>query len=191
MCLTTTPSRCGGKLNISTVDVSSTGVTAVDVALDVDADTAATAATNQRCRAISDSENRRSGSTNRMCRIKCSHSTGKRFTHYLTLSVKIINKSKPCDMKNGMRNLPATTMERRSCSVFPSNGNAPQTRTYKTTPRLQMSARGPSYSKPRNTSGAAYGGDPHHVRNILSGVKVLLNPKSANYTNWKLNKIIA
>lgn len=50
-----------------------------------------------------------------------------------------------------------------------------------------MSALGPSYSRPWNTSGAAYGGDPHHVRSVEFGVNVLLNPKSAN---WKYFHIL-
>lgn len=51
-------------------------------------------------------------------------------------------------MKKGIRNFPATTIERKSCKVLPSKGKAPQTKTYKTTPKLQMSALGPSYSRP-------------------------------------------
>lgn len=62
-----------------------------------------------------------------------------------------IDCDSPCDMKNGILNLPETTILRRSCNVAPSNGNAPHTSTYNTTPKLQMSARGPSYSSPRNT----------------------------------------
>lgn len=89
-------------------------------------------------------------------------------------------KSLPCDIKNGIRNLPATTMLRRSCNVAPSKGNAPHTRTYSTTPRLQISDLGPSYSRPRNTSGAAYGGLPQNVFKKMLGEKVLLKPKSAN-----------
>lgn len=88
--------------------------------------------------------------------------------------------NKPCDIKNGIRNLPDTTIVRKSCNVAPSNGNEPQTNTYKTTPKLQISARGPSYSKPKNTSGAAYGGEPHHVLRYVFGKNVLLKPKSAN-----------
>lgn len=57
----------------------------------------------------------------------------------------------PCDMKNGIRNLPETTILLRSCNVVPSNGKAPQTKTYKTTPKLHISARGPSYSRPKKT----------------------------------------
>lgn len=57
----------------------------------------------------------------------------------------------PCDIKNGIRNFPDTTILRRSCNVAPSNGKAPQTKTYKTTPKLHISARGPSYSRPKKT----------------------------------------
>lgn len=42
----------------------------------------------------------------------------------------------PADIKNGILNFPEITTERSSCIVGPSNGNAPQTNTYKTTPRL-------------------------------------------------------
>lgn len=42
----------------------------------------------------------------------------------------------PVDMKNGMRNFPLSTRARRFCSVLPSKGRAPQTSTYRTTPRL-------------------------------------------------------
>lgn len=62
-----------------------------------------------------------------------------------------VNSNLPCDIKNGIRNLPETTILRRSCNVVPSNGKAPQTKTYKTTPKLHISARGPSYSRPKKT----------------------------------------
>lgn len=39
-------------------------------------------------------------------------------------------------MKYGMRNWPDKTRLRRSCNVEPSKGKAPQTNTYKTTPKL-------------------------------------------------------
>lgn len=42
----------------------------------------------------------------------------------------------PVDMKKGMRNLPLRTRARRFCRVLPSKGKAPQTNTYKTTPKL-------------------------------------------------------
>lgn len=42
----------------------------------------------------------------------------------------------PADIKNGILNFPEITTERNNCIVGPSNGNAPQTNTYKTTPRL-------------------------------------------------------
>lgn len=42
----------------------------------------------------------------------------------------------PVDMKKGMRNLPLSTRARRFCRVLPSNGRAPHTSTYSTTPRL-------------------------------------------------------
>lgn len=42
----------------------------------------------------------------------------------------------PVDMKKGMRNLPLRTRARKFCRVLPSKGNAPQTNTYKTTPKL-------------------------------------------------------
>lgn len=35
-----------------------------------------------------------------------------------------------------MRNLPDKTLSRRMCKVGPSNGSAPQTKTYNTTPKL-------------------------------------------------------
>uniref|UniRef100_A0A1A9ZY17 Uncharacterized protein n=1 Tax=Glossina pallidipes TaxID=7398 RepID=A0A1A9ZY17_GLOPL len=54
----------------------------------------------------------------------------------------------PCDIKYGMRNLPVTTRLFSSSNVLPSNGKAPHTKAYKTTPRLHISALGPSYSKP-------------------------------------------
>ena len=47
----------------------------------------------------------------------------------------------------------------------------------------QMSICGPWYFLPSNTSGAAYGGLPHHVINSFPGVKKLPNPKSE--TNGK------
>lgn len=37
-------------------------------------------------------------------------------------------------IKNGIRKRPERTRSRNDCSVDPSNGNAPQTRTYRTTP---------------------------------------------------------
>lgn len=37
-------------------------------------------------------------------------------------------------MKNGILNLPDNTRSRNDCNVDPSKGNAPHTRTYKTTP---------------------------------------------------------
>lgn len=42
----------------------------------------------------------------------------------------------PVDIKKGTLNRPSRTRDRRSCNVLPSNGNAPQTNTYNTTPRL-------------------------------------------------------
>lgn len=42
----------------------------------------------------------------------------------------------PVDMKKGMRNLPLRTRARRFCRVLPSNGRAPHTNTYNTTPKL-------------------------------------------------------
>lgn len=41
----------------------------------------------------------------------------------------------PDDIQNGIRNLPDKTLSRSDCSVDPSNGKAPQTRTYSTTPK--------------------------------------------------------
>lgn len=40
----------------------------------------------------------------------------------------------PDDMKNGIRKRPDRTRSRSDCSVEPSKGNAPHTRTYSTTP---------------------------------------------------------
>lgn len=37
-------------------------------------------------------------------------------------------------MKNGIRNRPDKTLSRKDCNVEPSNGKAPQTSTYSTTP---------------------------------------------------------
>lgn len=37
-------------------------------------------------------------------------------------------------MKKGIRNRPDNTLSRSDCNVDPSNGNAPQTNTYSTTP---------------------------------------------------------
>jgi len=42
----------------------------------------------------------------------------------------------PVDMKKGTLKRPSRTRDRRSCNVLPSNGNAPHTKTYSTTPRL-------------------------------------------------------
>ena len=42
----------------------------------------------------------------------------------------------PVDIKNGILNLPSRTRERKLCKVLPSNGSAPHTSTYNTTPRL-------------------------------------------------------
>lgn len=42
----------------------------------------------------------------------------------------------PVDMKNGMRNLPSSTLSLRAGKVPPSNGKARQISTYKTTPKL-------------------------------------------------------
>ena len=39
-------------------------------------------------------------------------------------------------MKNGILNLPDKTLSLRDCKEAPSNGSAPQTKTYKTTPKL-------------------------------------------------------
>ena len=48
-------------------------------------------------------------------------------------------------MKNGILNFPDITTDRRSCIVAPSNGSAPQTNTYKTTPRLCNNVVGPKH----------------------------------------------
>ena len=79
----------------------------------------------------------------------------------------------PDDMKNGILNLPDSTLSLSNCKVDPSNGKAPQTSTYSTTPRLwklsneilgfnfysvlhtHTSISGPRYLAPSNTSGAA------------------------------------
>lgn len=37
-------------------------------------------------------------------------------------------------MKNGIRKRPERTLSRNDCKVDPSNGSAPHTRTYNTTP---------------------------------------------------------
>lgn len=42
----------------------------------------------------------------------------------------------PALMKYGILNLPAMTLLRMHCNVEPSNGRAPHTSTYSTTPRL-------------------------------------------------------
>lgn len=39
-------------------------------------------------------------------------------------------------MKYGIRNLPDKTLSLSECNVLPSNGRAPHTKTYKTTPML-------------------------------------------------------
>ena len=39
-------------------------------------------------------------------------------------------------MKNGILNFPEMTTDLSNCIVGPSNGKAPHTNTYKTTPRL-------------------------------------------------------
>ena len=39
-------------------------------------------------------------------------------------------------MKKGILNLPDSTLSLNWCRVGPSNGSAPHTRTYRTTPRL-------------------------------------------------------
>ena len=41
----------------------------------------------------------------------------------------------PDDMKNGIRNLPESTRSLKAGKVDASNGRAPHTNTYKTTPR--------------------------------------------------------
>ena len=38
-------------------------------------------------------------------------------------------------IKKGILNRPDRTLSRSDCNVEPSNGNAPQTRTYRTTPK--------------------------------------------------------
>lgn len=42
----------------------------------------------------------------------------------------------PVLMKYGIRNLPDKTLSLNECNVLPSNGRAPHTNTYKTTPML-------------------------------------------------------
>lgn len=42
----------------------------------------------------------------------------------------------PAVIKNGMRNFPLNTRDLNVCRVVPSNGKEPETKTYKTTPRL-------------------------------------------------------
>ena len=79
-----------------------------------------------------------------------------------------------------------------------SNGNVPTTRTYRIHPSDQQSSSGPMYSRPSNTSGAAYGGLwknnlsisgsikniylPHQVLSIESVEKYCPKPKSASFT---------
>ena len=100
------------------------------------------------------------------------------------MSICRIRCSQSVVIKYGIRNIPDKTRLRRSWRVVPSNGKAPQTNTYKTTPKLcntnnyscshhiawqknliifqkdesgltHTSAFGPSYSFPSNSSGAA------------------------------------
>ena len=52
----------------------------------------------------------------------------------LKLYEKLIVKNKPDDMKKGMRNLPDRTRSLRAGKVAASNGKAPHTSTYRTTP---------------------------------------------------------
>lgn len=47
----------------------------------------------------------------------------------------------PVDIKKGILNRPSKTRERKLCSVLPSNGKAPHTSTYSTTPRLCKNTR--------------------------------------------------
>lgn len=47
----------------------------------------------------------------------------------------------PVDMKKGMRNLPLRTRALKFCRVLPSKGRAPQTSTYRTTPKLYREKR--------------------------------------------------
>ena len=45
-----------------------------------------------------------------------------------------------------MRNRPDRTRSRNACNVAPSNGRAPQTRTYNTTPKLWSTERKRKFS---------------------------------------------
>lgn len=52
-------------------------------------------------------------------------------------SIELLRKVlifQPVLRKNGIRNLPDKTRSLKDCNVDPSNGSAPQTKTYKTTP---------------------------------------------------------
>lgn len=48
----------------------------------------------------------------------------------------VIGSEIPSDMKKGILNLPCRTRSLSICKLVPSNGRAPQTSTYSTTPRL-------------------------------------------------------
>lgn len=46
----------------------------------------------------------------------------------------LTSKKLPDDIKNGIRKRPDRTRSLRLCNVEPSNGSAPHTKTYSTTP---------------------------------------------------------
>ena len=52
-----------------------------------------------------------------------------------------------------------------------------------------MSACGPEYSFPSNSSGAAYGGLPHHVLSSSSFLNELLKPKSKQEMDYQYNAL--
>lgn len=74
---------------------------------------------------------------------------------------------------------PRRTRSRSSRSVAPSNGSDPLTRVYRMTPSDHTSTSGPSYFRPWNSSGAAYGGEPQKVSSLEPGVNWFEKPKSA------------
>lgn len=68
--------------------------------------------------------------------IHCSPDTTFAVCYLLFHCLQVTAKTLPVDIKNGIRNLPERTRSRKAWRLCPSNGRAPHTSTYKTTPRL-------------------------------------------------------
>lgn len=91
----------------------------------------------------------------------------------------LLQQSLTClDMWSGSGNSCLQMFVYSSLSLAPLNGNLPQSKAYKRTPKAHTSAGGPEYSILLTISGAMYEGVPQNILTFFSWGNQVENPKS-------------